>query len=88
METIKGREIADEIRIRVKEQVEASGFNPNLAIIVVGDDKQNLLYVGLKDKAVSFIGGTTCLLYTSFIGKQLDEKKNLDSWMKQMFKDR
>lgn len=59
METIKGREIADEIRMRVKEQVEASGFNPNLAIIVVGDDKQNLLYVGLKDKAVSFIGGTT-----------------------------
>lgn len=59
METINGREISDEIRLRVKEQAEASGVSPHLAIIVVGDDKQNLIYVGLKDKAVSFIGGTT-----------------------------
>ncbi len=59
METINGREISDEIRLRVKEQVEASGVRPHLAIIIVGDDKQNLLYVGLKDKAVTFIGGTT-----------------------------
>lgn len=29
-----------------------------------------------------------CIAVGYFIGKQLDEKKNLDSWMKQMFKDR
>lgn len=59
MELINGRQISDEIRLRVKEQVQTAGVSPNLAIIIVGDDKQSLLYVGLKDKAVSFIGGTT-----------------------------
>ncbi|HOQ09078.1 MAG TPA: DUF2273 domain-containing protein [Syntrophomonadaceae bacterium] len=29
-----------------------------------------------------------CIAVGYFIGKQLDEKKNFDSWMKQMFKDR
>ena len=41
---------------------------PHLAVIVVGDDKETLIYVGLKDKAVSFIGGTlpgilSCLIH-------------------------
>lgn len=59
MELIEGRLISDEIRQRVKEQVQAEGISPHLAVIIVGDDKETLLYVGLKDKAVSFIGGTT-----------------------------
>jgi len=29
-----------------------------------------------------------CIAVGYFIGRQLDEKKNFDSWMKQMFKDR
>ncbi|HQA08528.1 MAG TPA: DUF2273 domain-containing protein [Syntrophomonadaceae bacterium] len=29
-----------------------------------------------------------CIAVGYFIGKQLDEKKDFDSWMKQMFKDR
>lgn len=58
MELIDGRQLSDQIRQRLKEQVLAAGMNPHLAIILVGDDKENLIYVGLKDKAVSFIGGT------------------------------
>jgi len=29
-----------------------------------------------------------CIVVGYFIGKQVDEKKDFDSWMKQMFKDR
>lgn len=29
-----------------------------------------------------------CIGVGYFIGKQLDDKKNFDSWLKQMFKDR
>ncbi|HQA49176.1 MAG: bifunctional 5,10-methylenetetrahydrofolate dehydrogenase/5,10-methenyltetrahydrofolate cyclohydrolase [Syntrophomonadaceae bacterium] len=58
MELINGREISDEIRLQVKEKVQTAGISPNLGIIIVGDDKESLLYVGLKEKAVSFIGGT------------------------------
>lgn len=59
MELIEGKKISDEIRQRIKEQAQAAGISPHLAIIIVGDDKESLLYVGLKDKAVNFIGGTT-----------------------------
>ena len=58
MELINGREISDDIRLQVKEKVQTAGISPNLAIIIVGDDKESLLYVGLKEKAVGFIGGT------------------------------
>lgn len=59
MELINGRQISDEIRQRLKEKVQDAGTIPHLAVIVVGDNKETLIYVGLKDKAVSFIGGTT-----------------------------
>jgi len=59
MELIDGRQISNEICQRIKEQAQAGGINPHLAIVLVGDDKETLIYVGLKDKAVSFIGGTT-----------------------------
>ena len=44
MELINGREISDEIRLQVKEKVQTAGISPNLAIIIVGDDKESLLY--------------------------------------------
>lgn len=59
MEILSGIGIAEEIRNRVREGVRQSGLTPTLGIIVVGDDKENLVYVGLKEKAVAFVGGRT-----------------------------
>lgn len=59
MEIIKGREIADEIKSALKDANEKDGISPCLAIIVVGDNKESLLYVGLKDNAVVSSGGKT-----------------------------
>lgn len=84
MEVINGSRIAEEIRIRIKEEVEAAGLCPNLAIILVGDDKESLVYVGLKDKAISFIGGQTQLVTLDADTSRADllsqiEKLNKDS---------
>lgn len=57
MQIIDGIAIARELREKVKEQNAAINLNPCLAIIVVGDDKESLVYVGLKEKAVEYSGG-------------------------------
>lgn len=57
MQIIDGIAIAREIREKVKNDNHAHNLNPSLAIIVVGDDKESLVYVGLKEKAVEYVGG-------------------------------
>ncbi|MDO4540910.1 MAG: tetrahydrofolate dehydrogenase/cyclohydrolase catalytic domain-containing protein [Syntrophomonadaceae bacterium] len=57
MEIISGRELSSEIRDELKRENELEGIRPVLAIINVGDDKANLLYIGLKQNAMSHIGG-------------------------------
>lgn len=61
MNIISGKEISDEIRARLKDSNTQNGLTPCLAIINVGDDKENLIYIGLKDKAVATMGGKTRL---------------------------
>lgn len=62
MEIISGKMIADEIKAELKELNRQDEINPCLAIVNVGDDKENLLYIGLKENAVVAIGGTTRLI--------------------------
>lgn len=57
MQIIDGIAIAREIREKVKIDNHNHNLNPCLAIIVVGDDKESLVYVGLKEKAVEYVGG-------------------------------
>jgi len=57
MEIINGSEIANEIKLRLKQENEQRNMVPSLAVIVVGDDKESLVYAGLKEKATEFIGG-------------------------------
>lgn len=57
MEIISGSDIAAEIRQRLKEENLKEGISPSLAIIIVGDDKESLVYVGLKTRAVDAIEG-------------------------------
>jgi len=54
---INGSEIASEIKARLGREVEALGFPPRLAVILVGDNEESLHYVGMKQKAVAAIGG-------------------------------
>jgi methylenetetrahydrofolate dehydrogenase (NADP+)/methenyltetrahydrofolate cyclohydrolase len=62
MEVINGSDIAAEIRQQLKEENLREGISPLLAIIVVGDDKESLVYVGLKTSAVEATGGKNRLL--------------------------
>lgn len=57
MHIISGKDISDEIRSRLQDGVAQTVRKPCLAIINVGDDKENLIYIGLKDKAVATMGG-------------------------------
>lgn len=59
MNIISGKEISDEIRSHLKEANAREGLQPCLAIMVVGDDKENLIYIGLKENAVAAMGGKT-----------------------------
>jgi methylenetetrahydrofolate dehydrogenase (NADP+)/methenyltetrahydrofolate cyclohydrolase len=71
MEVISGTRIAQEIREGLREANLNDGIKPVLAIIVVGDRQDNLVYVRLKEKAVASIGGETrMVLLPEDIGKQ------------------
>lgn len=62
MEIISGTKIAAKIRESLQEANEKEGIKPVLAVIVVGDNQENLVYVRLKEKAVASIGGETRLI--------------------------
>ena len=62
MQIISGKTIADEIKVKLKESNGAAGISPCLAIINIGDNKENLLYIGLKKTAVDAIGGQSRII--------------------------
>jgi len=62
LQIISGKTIADEIKARWKESNSLAGVSPCLAIINIGDNKENLLYIGLKKTAVDAIGGQTRII--------------------------
>lgn len=62
MEIISGSVLARDIRERLREDNQQQNLVPRLVMIVVGDDKESLVYVGLKEKAVKEIGGESELL--------------------------
>lgn len=59
MELMDGKELAKNIRVNLKEEVEElkkKGIYPKLAVIMVGDDKASAVYVRNKSKACNEIG--------------------------------
>lgn len=56
MEIISGTAIANEIKNNLKERNRAEGLEPCLAMVLVGDDRDSLVYVGLKQKALEVSG--------------------------------
>ncbi|NLG33484.1 MAG: bifunctional 5,10-methylenetetrahydrofolate dehydrogenase/5,10-methenyltetrahydrofolate cyclohydrolase, partial [Syntrophomonadaceae bacterium] len=57
MQLISGKSIADEIKNRLREENAANRLVPHLAIINVGQNQENLVYIRLKEQAVAVIGG-------------------------------
>ena len=56
---INGKELAQKIRLGLKDEVEnlkTKGINPKLAVIMVGNDKASEVYVRNKSKACNEIG--------------------------------
>lgn len=62
MEIISGKKIADEIKAGLKVSNAKAGISPCLAVIDVGENKENALYISLKEKAVAEIGGKTRII--------------------------
>jgi len=62
MEIISGKTIADEIRADLKAANTKAGVSPCLAVIDIGENKENALYINLKKNAVESIGGRTRII--------------------------
>ena len=59
MELLKGQEVAQKTREKLKEEVaelKEKGINPKLAVIMVGDDSASQIYVRNKSKVCNEIG--------------------------------
>jgi len=62
MEIISGKAIAEEIKASLKSSNARAEISPCLAVIDVGDNKENTLYIGLKKAAVELIGGISRII--------------------------
>ncbi|WP_054692696.1 bifunctional 5,10-methylenetetrahydrofolate dehydrogenase/5,10-methenyltetrahydrofolate cyclohydrolase [Syntrophomonas palmitatica] len=57
MQIISGMEIAQEIKQSLRAANEKENICPVLAVILVGEQEDSLVYVGLKEKAADYIHG-------------------------------
>ncbi len=55
-ELLNGKELAKEIRQKLKEKVEKEQLTPNLAVILCGDNEASKVYVRNKSKACDEVG--------------------------------
>ena len=53
---MNGKEVAGKIKQQVKDEIEARGLAPRLAVIVVGNDPASKIYVNNKKKACEQVG--------------------------------
>ena len=62
MNIIDGAAIAKQIKQRLKEVNSSQRQTPGLAIIVVGENPDSMLYANLKEKAMAEIGGKAWII--------------------------
>lgn len=55
-ELMNGKEVAEQIKLQVKEEISALDIKPTLAVIVVGDNPASKVYVNNKKKACEYVG--------------------------------
>ena len=63
MEIISGKAIADELKANLRLYNTNAGISPCLAVVDLGDNRENELYIGLKKAAVQAIGGITRIIH-------------------------
>ena len=56
MEILDGKELAQKIRTEIKQEVKACLIRPSLAVIQIGEDEENDIYIKNKEKACSEVG--------------------------------
>jgi methylenetetrahydrofolate dehydrogenase (NADP+)/methenyltetrahydrofolate cyclohydrolase len=56
MEILDGKELAQKIRAEIKQEVKACLIRPSLAVIQIGEDEENDIYIKNKEKACSEVG--------------------------------
>ena len=73
---IKGKDLAEKIKIRIKEEVDTLTQKPGIAVIIVGNDPASKIYVGNKKKSAEFVGFHTEVieLDESVTHRELEEK--------------
>lgn len=76
MKLISGAELSREIQENLRQANERSGIKPCLAIIIVGDSKEDLIYAGLKNKAAELVGGQARLIQ---LPKNAEKSELLDN---------
>jgi len=59
MQRIDGKALAASIRAKAKDDIAATGLQPKLAVLLVGDDPASNIYVNLKEKACAEAGIVT-----------------------------
>lgn len=53
---INGKEVAEKIKLQVKEEIKSLGKDVTLAVVVVGDNPASKVYVNNKRKRVNLLG--------------------------------
>ena len=56
MQLIEGKKIADKILDNLKDEIQASGKKPKLAVLLVGNDSASEIYVNLKKNSAERVG--------------------------------
>ena len=53
---MNGKEVAEKIKLQVKDEISSLGIEPTLAVVVVGDNPASKIYVNNKKKACEYVG--------------------------------
>lgn len=75
---IKGKELADEIKQEIKEEVSRLKSKPGIAVVIVGDDPASKIYVSKKNKTAVEVGMNSSIIELNRNISQLDLEKVLE----------
>ncbi len=87
MELLKGKEVAQKTREKLKEEVttlKSKGINPKLAVIMVGDDSASQIYVRNKSKVCNEIG----IEFDEYLLPEKTQQKELLELIEKLNKDK
>lgn len=72
---IDGKEISNNIKLEIRKEIIENGYQPNLAIILIGNDPSSALYVKLKEKACNEVG---IILHKYILNEDVSQDKVIE----------